>query len=575
MLLIICAWIYCFLLSLSIGAGTLNLISRFAGNSIQLHFNIFYRFWFGFVIVIGLLQIISIFLPVSSATFIILSLIAALFGVMHYKSVIRKFSLLYEELITPRGILSLLAILFLLSAVAYSANREVLHSDTFIYHFNAVKWIREYAAVPGLANLHSRLGFNSSFFLFAAFTETGLNQGHSSHIALSFMMAVCLIQWFFIISNPREQVTKKIFCMLTTLFLVNHIISQIDITSLSTDYPMAVLTLVFCLILLDKIKYKMLLLLPLSAVIFTIKLSGMLTIGIALIMLAGYILFVKYEDRSTRKPLIKMYSISFGLLCFVVAGFMIRNAIVSGWLVYPFPVGNLHLPWSVPTPYVKDMMDWIKSYPKIPGGASPTTIRENDFIFWFTQWYSQFKLSAEFNILCVSLFLLALSLFQTTSFGKFIYARLNILVLVLFSVISILFWFISAPELRFGSIYFFILFAGSAVLLYEGSKHKNVLKILVYAIFIYQVINRMPSYVIDREPDLFTAPYVKPLKLKKVIGSPAGENPPLFIYMPAEGDACGNSPIPCTPYAGGFLQNHRLIRQRVPGDLSKGFLPTK
>ena len=131
------------------------------------------------------------------------------------------------------------------------------------------------------------------------------------------------------------------------------------------------------------------------------------------------------------------------------------------------------------------MIDWIKNYPKIPGGASPTTIRENDFIFWFTQWYSQFKLSTEFNILCVSLFLLALSLFQTTSFGKFIYARLNILVLVLFSAISILFWFISAPELRFGSIYFFIFFAGSAVLLYEGSKHKNVLKILVYAIFIY------------------------------------------------------------------------------------------
>ena len=102
MLLIICAWIYCFLLSLSIGAGTLNLISRFAGNSIQLRFNIFYRFWFGFVLVIGLLQIISIFLPVSTTTFIILSLIAALFGVMHYKSVIRKFSLLYEKLITPR-----------------------------------------------------------------------------------------------------------------------------------------------------------------------------------------------------------------------------------------------------------------------------------------------------------------------------------------------------------------------------------------------------------------------------------------------------------------------------------------
>lgn len=573
MLLIICAWIYYFLLILTIGAGSLKLISRFTGDTIQLRYSNFYQFWFGLVIVIGLLQVISLFLPVTTAAFIILSSLALFFAFTIYRSIKNKFIYLFNYVSTAKGFFTLLAVSLLVAAVAYSANRTVLHSDTFIYHFNAVKWAKEYAAVPGLANLHGRLGFNSSFFLFAALTETGLNAGSSSHIALSLLMAVCLVHWFFIITNSSEVMAKRIFCMLTSLFLVNHIISQIDITSLSTDYPMSVLTLIFCLVLLDKADHKILLLLPLAAAIFTFKLSGMLTIAFALSILTICILFLKYEHKNKWKSIKRVMAISFGTLCFVALGFVARNIIVSGWLVYPFPIGNLHLPWSVPTPYVLDMMDWIKSYPKIPGGVSPTTIKENDFMFWFTQWYSQFKLSAEFNIFCVSVFVLAWSVYQVSSFKKFIYARLNILFLVFFGAACIFFWFISAPEIRFGSIYFFIFFAVSIVLLYESSRYKNVIKVFVYFLFIYQVTNRIPSYVIDRKPDLFTLPYTAPLKLRKVIGSPPDENPPLYIYMPAQGDACGNSPIPCTPYAGGFLQNHRLIRQRVPGDLSKGFLP--
>ena len=575
MLLIICAWIYYFLLTLSIGAGSLKLISRFSGNFIQLRYNIFYQFWFGLVLVIGLLQVISLFLPVNTVAFIILSLLAVFFAVSNFRSVKNKLIYIIDRVSTARGFFTLLAVSLLIAAVAYSANRSVLHSDTFIYHFNAVKWAKEYAAVPGLANLHGRLGFNSSFFLFAALTETGLKAGSSSHIALSLLMAVCLVYWFFVITNSRELMAKRIFCMLTSLFLVNHIISQIDISSLSTDYPMSVLTLIFCVVLLDKTDHKTLLLLPLAAAIFTFKLSGMLTIAFALIILATYILFLRYEDKHRRKSIKRVMAISFGTLCFVALGFVARNIMVSGWLVYPFPIGNLHLPWSVPTPYVQDMMDWIKSYPKIPGGASPTTIKEHDFMFWFTQWYSQFKLSAEFNMFCASLFILAWKVYQVSSFKKFIYARLNILCLAFFGAACIFFWFISAPELRFGSIYFFIFFAVSMVLLYEGSRYKSVIKVFICFLFIYQVINRIPSYVIDRKPALFTLPYTAPLKLRKVTGSPPGENPPLYIYMPAEGDACGNSPIPCTPYAGGFLQHHRLIRQRVPGDLSKGFLPTE
>jgi hypothetical protein len=303
----------------------------------------------------------------------------------------------------------------------------------------------------------------------------------------------------------------------------------------------------------------------------------MLTIGISLIVFAGYVFLLKWGNKNykVRKTEIRIFAASFIFLCIIVSGFMIRNAVVSGWLIYPFPVGNLHLPWSTPKPYVLDMIAWIKSFPKIPGGASPTTIMDHDFFFWFSQWFDRFRQSIEFNLFIASLIILLWSVFQIRSFTKFIYARLNILLLLLFAIASILFWFISAPDLRFGSIYFFIFFACSIALLFEGSKYKNVLNIFIYGIFIYQIISQIPSYYIDRSPDLFTFAYTKSAKLTRVIASPPNEKPPLYIYMPLEGNQCGNSPIPCTPYAGGLLHNHFQIRQRVPGDLSKGFLPPK
>jgi hypothetical protein len=341
---------------------------------------------------------------------------------------------------------------------------------------------------------------------------------------------------------------------------------------------MAVMMLVFCVVLIDRISHKHILLLPLSAAIFSFKLSGMLTIAFAVIVWLGYLFMLKQANKEKTATATdrKMLGISLVLLCFVAGGFVIRNIFISGWLVYPFPIGNLHLPWSVPRPYVLDMIAWIKSYPKLPGGASPAVISGGQFMSWFPQWFTQFRLSFEYDLLCVSVVVLFWAAFQVRSFGRFIYARPAMCMLLLFSAASIAFWFASAPDVRFGSVYFFMFFAAAIVLLFEGSPYKKILKVLIYVAFIYPLMdNNTPGFYTQTGPKLFTFAYTAPRKLVKVVASPPDEKPALYIYMPVDHRACGNSPIPCSPYAGGYLNHHRLIRQRVPGDLSRGFLPTK
>ena len=52
---------------------------------------------------------------------------------------------------------------------AYGSSRGYMHYDTGLYHAQAIRWIEEYGVVPGLANLHSRFGYNSASFALSAF----------------------------------------------------------------------------------------------------------------------------------------------------------------------------------------------------------------------------------------------------------------------------------------------------------------------------------------------------------------------------------------------------------------------
>ena len=76
---------------------------------------------------------------------------------------------------------------------AYGSSRGYMHYDTGLYHAQAIRWIEEYGVVPGLANLHSRFGYNSaSFALSAFFSETWLI-GRPMHCVAGFFALLCLL----------------------------------------------------------------------------------------------------------------------------------------------------------------------------------------------------------------------------------------------------------------------------------------------------------------------------------------------------------------------------------------------
>ena len=136
-------------------------------------------------------------------------------------------------------------------------------------------------------------------------------------------------------------------------------------------------------------------------------------------------------------------------------------------------------------------------------------------------------------------------------------------------VTSLAFWLYGAPDLRFGQQFFWVLFAISTfpIISYFISKYNKTAWIVIYLAILLFSLN-MGEYFphLTEIPEVLTLKSEESRPVKAIIASPEGEEPPLILWLPISGDQCGNSQLPCST-------EKRVIKQRVPGDISKGFLP--
>ena len=74
-------------------------------------------------------------------------------------------TLFFKEKICTGYYTKAIACTFPFALIIYFLAASVpIHYDSGLYHIQAVKWIEQYAVVPGLGNLHGRLAFNPNLF---------------------------------------------------------------------------------------------------------------------------------------------------------------------------------------------------------------------------------------------------------------------------------------------------------------------------------------------------------------------------------------------------------------------------
>jgi len=406
---------------------------------------------------------------------------------------------------------SILAIICLLSAIVY-ASGPVTSFDTGLYHAQAVKWIKEYGILPGLGNLHHRLAFNSSWFHLAAFFDILVFSGKSYHLVNVIAYALALIIVFSGFVNIFEgylSLTNILKCLIALPLCVDRDLSLGFIPSLSPDLIVFIF-IVYAFILtincleqnqesddkkLSSLDESCILVICLSLFLPTIKLSSLPVVLLPLFILT------KPENRGWKKLLFS------GLVSLVILfPFLVSNVILSGYLVFPFPALDLFsFDWKIPYEQADRVRRSIRYFAIHPTpGYTDWSIGDMSTLEWIRFWLTHGGQNPIYRWLIYS-FVPATIFFFFCSKRK-LGICLNILVIQIILLLGLIFWFFSAPALRFGRgwLWAYIILAWGSLLYlilkearFELVRYASrVLLILVSVVLINLLLIRWDSFAI-------------------------------------------------------------------------------
>lgn len=334
----------------------------------------------------------------------------------------------------------------LLLLFAYGTSRGIIHYDTGLYHAQSIRWIEEYGVVKGLGNLHCRLAYNSSAFCLSALYSFSFLGGQSYHCAAGFfallLAGICsevAAAW------RRKRLLLADIARLMGIYYLMIIFDEM--ISPASDYFM-VLTVFYIVIRYlelaeegekEWLPFGLLALLCVYAV--SLKLSAAFIVLLA-VKPAGMLL----KERNG-KGIVGFL----GLGMVILLPFLIRNVLISGWLVYPFTVIDLFpVDWKIP----KGTADYDAKEIQVWGRGIYDVSRYGESAMkWMRDWFaSQTALDR--------LFILAGLAAVPVSFGGWIAgavkgldSRRDMMLGAVTVNLSFLFWMFSAPLIRYGCVY--------------------------------------------------------------------------------------------------------------------------
>ena len=394
-------------------------------------------FFIGMCFTGTLICIASIFMPsgiVLAAALLVASVIANIFlcvkGQFSFKGV-------RDKLLGLTKLQMLLIAVIFLCFLSYIVMPPQL-DDTFYYHIQNIMWNDQYRVVPGLANLHERFGFNSNILLlYSTFGFKSIFGLYTYGIN-----ALCLMVMYMAVIAGMTKVKPLLTAIMLIILTVFLFIFRLAIGSASTDIAVNLLIIYLMYkVLMDTnaIKNQTLLFWILPTYCLTLKVS------VAFIcLLCLYITTYLIKQKSY-----KLLTAYMGLALLVVLPWLVRNVIISGYLVHPFPAVDIFtFDWKLPVEYSIKSKKYIEAY-AISIEAFDLTDKVLQYPFWtkVERWFSE---QYWFNVALVVSSGLAMLVSLPFFFIKKIYkTHTGVFVFFLTSVAGWLFWVSMAPDARF------------------------------------------------------------------------------------------------------------------------------
>ena len=529
-------------------------------------------FWLGFFIVSTLSMLGSLFAPINIISLFVFIAIGTT-GLFFFYHEFKQSTAQYDKTETRVFLyIVLLALIIITCLGAYKIWPGTF--DTDLYHAQIIRWYNEHGTPPGLGNLHSRLAFNSSWLSLAALFDNGIWDNRSAWI----MSALALLggTLYFLhelVFSRNNGIRLYAICILAWLLLKTG--SGTATPSLYYDTPVHILNAVIVLEayylfigysrnLSKKEINEVANLLMLGVSAFMIK-----PIGAVSLLFSG-MLTLFWFIRNTKQSVSSWFKIYTPALCAFTV-WVTKNVFLSGYPIYPLPIFPISFDWTMPFNTVESLYKTVLAWARMPGPDYMQSL-ENGFLFWFKLWFIGNIKSKAF------LFLVGFPSFLSIIIW-FLVIRYNDIkktfYFLFWTLFSIAYWFLTAPDIRFGDGFFWVCMGTALLFATPESPHfaiadfwKNPKIRIVFSYFWgFSVICMIGLTAFSTHRNFLTIGTIpsRPVKEHTV-----NANPPFIVWIPDnDDDRTGNSLLPSSP---GVPSN---LEMREPDNLGKGFRPVR
>ena len=352
----------------------------------------------------------------------------------------------FQHLHLPSWNLMIWVLLVLTGVVIMeNATHTPTNPDTALYHAQAIRWIESYRAVPGLTNLHNRLGYNSSWLVLNASFSFAFLGIRSFHLSNSIMLLTALIYFSSGFENllrgqPNiSDIAKAVIFVLPLYFYIS------EASSPSTDLPATLLIWFTAVLIIEKLeKYNTEL--DLYAIAIFIISIYTVVIKLSALPLAGVAVLLTLEAIKARRWV--QATILFGIGFLILLPWFLRSIILSGYLIFPIPQINIFtFDWKYPLENLIATRDSILWFARFPN-KNWKDYMDLSFVQWVPLWFNHLTRNQKILLLLAAVSPLALLPYRAISLLKSA-PRAYPLVLMI-NYVGLIFWFITAPDVRFG-----------------------------------------------------------------------------------------------------------------------------
>lgn len=516
--------------------------------------SLFHALWLGYAALIGCLQILHFFTALSPAvswTFLAVSSLCAAAIVA-----IRLRKGLWKNEATRRvSVLIQLALLFGVGLLVFfpafnTTTQAIVHYDVGYYYLQTIRWTTTFPIVPGLGNLFLNLGFNQSPFLVASLFDSlgphlwgySLLGGVLPWIGLSLsifalLQGLCALLEF---RGPLEPI-EKAYLISSPAWI--YTLLTVNISSNSPDIPSACLQihmfLCFASFLAAKdnvsLRGAFVTLLILAALSLSVKLNsaflvatmGVLALAVLIVRCGPEILFSKQL----------LFAALMGAAIFFP--WVLRGIVISGYPFFPSSALGVPVSWKVPRAAVSHFYD-ITVY----WGRQPYYDLEKvrSGFAWVPEWLQRnWRLTDQFErpliLTAAWTSLLVILTWRKKDLRKNL---VRLFVLVVPVAVSLVMWFLTAPDPRYlGSITWLLPLAVPLSLISETSLLSSAIIGLSLCVN-YAALGALrynTEWAWKRRAPGF--PEIREVETKE------GDNPfGIHLYYPKKGDQPFDAPLP-------------------------------